>query len=200
MRSIDIERGDRTPDAIAAAIADELLHGGSCPEVGVAADGTRVTLSTVPVDVEPGTLPLGPSDVVIVSGGGRGVTAATMIELARASSATFVLLGRSQLDDEPEQYRSAVGDAALKRIVLDGAMADGRTMTPAELDDVVGNVLANREIRATIASIGIAGGRPTTAPSTSPISMPSSGRWQRSARTSVRSPPSSTAPACWPTS
>ena len=158
VKSIDIERGERTPEAIAGVIADELLHGGSCPEVGVAADGTRVTLSTVAVDVETGSLPLGPSDVVIVSGGGRGVTAATMIELARASSATFVLLGRSHLDDEPEQYRLAADDAALKRIVLDGATAQGRTMTPAELDNVAGNVFANREIRATIASIGIAGG------------------------------------------
>ena len=158
VKSIDIERGERSAESIARVIADELLHGGTCPEVGVAADGTRVTLSTVPVDVEAGTLPLGPSDVIVVSGGGRGVTAATMIELARASAATLVLLGRSHLDAEPEQYRSARGDSALKQAVLDDATAHGRTVTPAELDDVVGNVLANREIRATIASIGIAGG------------------------------------------
>jgi NAD(P)-dependent dehydrogenase (short-subunit alcohol dehydrogenase family) len=159
VRSIDVDRGERTADAVAAMIADELLHGGACPEVGVGTDGTRVRSSAVAVDVHSGSLPLGPSDVIVVSGGGRGVTAATMIELARSSSATFVLLGRSQLDDEPERYRSAVGDAALKRIVLDDATAAGRSLTPAELDDVAGTVLANREIRATIASIGIAGGR-----------------------------------------
>ena len=95
-----------------------------------------------------------------VGDGGRGVTAATMIELAKASSATFVLLGRSALETEtePERYRPAHDDAALKRIVLDEAIAAGSQITPTELDTVVGKVLANREILKTIASIERAGG------------------------------------------
>ena len=38
---------------------------------------------------------------VVVSGGGRGVTAHCVIELARATKAAFVLLGRTPLADEP---------------------------------------------------------------------------------------------------
>jgi len=158
VKTIDIDRADRSADEIAGALADELLHGGSDPEVGLAADGSRVILDTVPVEVVQGSLPVGSSDVFVVSGGGRGVTAATMIELARLSSATFVLLGRSEIDVEPERYRSAVDDAALKQIVLDEATAAGDKMTPAELESVVGKVLANREIGETIAAIDRVGG------------------------------------------
>lgn len=158
VRAIDIERGNRSPEAIAAAIAVELLSGGHTPEVGASADGNRVTLHAVPFDAEPGSLPLDSTDVVVVSGGGRGVTAATMVELARESSATFVLLGRSALADEPEHFRSAADDAALKRVAHEAATAAGNTITPAELDRVVGSVSANREIRSTIEAIELAGG------------------------------------------
>ena len=125
----------------------------------MAADGARVTSSAVPIDVEQGSVPLGPSDVIVVSGGGRGVTAATMIELAGASSATFVLLGRSDLDDEPDAV--PLGGRRRRAEAHRARWRDRRWPhdDAGELDDVVGKVLANREIRATIASIGIAGGR-----------------------------------------
>jgi acyl transferase domain-containing protein len=160
VKMIDIERASRTPNEIAAALADELLQGGADAEIGLRADGSRITLQTVRVDVEHGALPIGRSDVVVVSGGGRGVTAATTIELARASSATFVLLGRSPLDDSPEQY-GATADAALKQLLLDEAKAAGETLTPQQLNARFDRILANREISATIAAIENAGGRAT---------------------------------------
>ena len=52
--------------------------------------------------------------VLLASGGGRGVTAATMVELARATRARFVLLGRSPLDPEPAVCAGAADDVALK--------------------------------------------------------------------------------------
>ena len=142
---------------IARAIAAELLDGGATPEVGLSADGSRIILETVPVAVDRGPLPVGPSDVIVVSGGGRGVTAAAIVELAKASSATFVLLGRSHVGPDP--HPSAVDDAALKRVVLDEATAEGRNVTPAELGEQVGEIVASRQIRHTIASIEGAGGR-----------------------------------------
>ncbi|MEJ7800985.1 MAG: SDR family NAD(P)-dependent oxidoreductase, partial [Ilumatobacter sp.] len=64
-----------------------------------------------------------------------------------------------ELADEPDRYRAAADDAALKRVVLDDANSAGRSMTPHALDGIVGSTLGNREIRATIASIAGAGGR-----------------------------------------
>ncbi|MEO6651914.1 MAG: SDR family NAD(P)-dependent oxidoreductase [Ilumatobacteraceae bacterium] len=159
VRLIDVERAERSVDRVAHAIADELLRGADTPDVRLSADGERFVTQLTPTSLHVGTLPLGASDVVVVSGGGRGVTAATMIELARASGATFVLLGRSELADEPARYATASDDAELKRLVLDDARATGDTLTPLALDEVVGATLANREIDATISAISDVGGR-----------------------------------------
>jgi acyl transferase domain-containing protein/NADP-dependent 3-hydroxy acid dehydrogenase YdfG len=159
VKAIDIERGGRDSAAIADAIAHELLHGATELEVGLKANGERVTLRSVPVEVEPGSLPVGADDVIVVSGGGRGVTAACVIELARASKATFVLLGRSQLVDEPDAHRFALDDASLKRSLLSEATSRGHTLTPAELSAAAARIATNREIRSTIAAVEHAGGR-----------------------------------------
>jgi len=63
------------------------------------------------------TLPprLGKEDVVVATGGARGVTAACMIELAKISQAKMVLLGRTALEDEPAFCAGARDEAALKK-------------------------------------------------------------------------------------
>lgn len=158
VKAIDVERASRPPVDVARSIGEELLRGGPELEVGLRADGTRLTLKSIPVAVEGGTMPLGPDDVIVASGGGRGVTAAAMIELARATKARFVLLGRSPLEAEPELCATAEDDAALKRVLLDDATAHGRPLSPADLGRTARRILANREIRRTIASIEEAGG------------------------------------------
>ncbi|HEU4324589.1 MAG TPA: type I polyketide synthase, partial [Roseiflexaceae bacterium] len=47
-------------------------------------------------------LPLGPDDVVLVSGGGKGITAECALALARASGAALALLGRSAPPQDAE--------------------------------------------------------------------------------------------------
>jgi acyl transferase domain-containing protein/NAD(P)-dependent dehydrogenase (short-subunit alcohol dehydrogenase family) len=153
IKAIDIERGGRVAEDIANVIAEELLTGGSEREIGLKADGTRLEPKSAKVDVEAGSLELGIADVVVVSGGGRGVTAATVVELARESAASFALLGRSQLEDELEICKDAPDDASLKRVLLDDARARGLQMTPAELGGQVSRILASREIRETLARI-----------------------------------------------
>lgn len=159
VRSIDIDRDGRSAGPIAAALAEELLNGGSELEIGLRADGGRVTLRSTPVAVQPGVQPLGETDVIVVSGGGRGVTAATMIELARDTKATFVLLGRSALSAEPEVTVGVHDDASLKRVLLEEAKLAGVALTPNELSSQVSRILANREIEQTINKISAAGGR-----------------------------------------
>jgi acyl carrier protein len=158
-KMIDIERDGRSADVVAACIASELLSGGNDREVGLRANGARIGLRSNAVEVAAGVLPIGSSDVVVVSGGGRGVTAATVVELGRSSGSTFVLLGRSPLTDEPAHYGAATDDAALKKLLLAESKETGTKLTPANLKKQVGAVLANREIRTTLDSIEAAGGR-----------------------------------------
>ncbi|WP_433933665.1 SDR family NAD(P)-dependent oxidoreductase [Sorangium cellulosum] len=157
-RAIDVERAGRPAGELAEAIATELLSGGVELEIGLRADGRRTALRSAREDAQPGPLPLGPSDVVVASGGARGVTAATLIALARASRARFALLGRTALEDDPAACRGVGGEAALKAALVKAAAAAGQKATPAEIGRQVARILANREVRATLDAIRAAGG------------------------------------------
>jgi NAD(P)-dependent dehydrogenase (short-subunit alcohol dehydrogenase family)/acyl carrier protein len=157
VKAIDLERADRSPEQIATAIAEELFLGGPDLDVGLGASGRRVVLRSRGVEVVRGTPVLKDGDVVVASGGARGVTAATLIALAGEANLRLVLFGRTQLEVEPTCCNGVEGDAALKRELLAQAVSLGETPTPAELGKQVGRVLASREVRATLAAIEKAG-------------------------------------------
>ncbi len=160
-KAIDIDASARDANAVATLIADELLQGGPDVEVGFRADGTRLILDNVATPTVPGAQRVGKGDVVVVSGGARGVTAATMIALAAATQAHFVLLGRTPLSDEPANLRSATDGAALQKALLSDAKARGDAVKPADLRRAADAVLAGREVRSTLAAIDAAGGKAT---------------------------------------
>jgi NAD(P)-dependent dehydrogenase (short-subunit alcohol dehydrogenase family) len=101
---------------------------------------------------------IGRGDVVVVSGGARGVTAACVIEWAKQSKARFVLLGRSALEPEPSCSAGLSDDASLKRALLADAQARNERLSPAELSRRVAAVSSGREIRATLDAIARVGG------------------------------------------
>ncbi|MFO1496276.1 MAG: SDR family NAD(P)-dependent oxidoreductase [Lysobacterales bacterium] len=157
VKAIDLERGGRPPAALAQALADELLLGGGEIEIALRADGARRGLRSVAQPACPDAALIQPGEVVLVSGGARGVTAACLIEWARRCPAQFVLLGRSALG-EPDPALADLSDAAaLKRALLAQAQARGERPTPAQLQARAEAVLAEREIRATLAELRAAG-------------------------------------------
>jgi len=157
VKAIDLERADRSPEAVARALVDELFGGGATREVGLRADGSRTTLRSLARDVVAGPAVVDSRDVVVVSGGGRGVTAASIAALARHAHPRLVLLGRSSPQDEPAACRGITGEAELKRVLFQDAKARGQTRTPAELGAEAGRILANREVAATIAELTACG-------------------------------------------
>jgi len=158
--AIDLDRGGHSPASLARILAQELLSGGPELEVGLAATGERRTLRSVaaPLPPGPGRCPIGPVDVVVVSGGGRGVTAACVVEWARRSGARFLLLGRSRLKAEPPCCEGVADEAGLKLALLALADAAGVRPSPLELSRQVSAVLAGREIHATLEAVIRAGG------------------------------------------
>jgi hypothetical protein len=158
VKAIDCERGGRDHDAVADAIVNEIFGGGPTLEVGLHADGARTTLASVVTTVAPSEASrLGPKSVVVASGGARGVTAAGLIALAQARHPRFVLLGRTALDDEPAELRGITDEAGLKRAIVLRMQAAGKKPVPAEISAQASRVLANREVRATLASLAAAG-------------------------------------------
>jgi acyl carrier protein len=158
VKAIDLERGTRDASTVADAILTELLQGGNTLEVALHADGRRSTLASVVTPVPRVAADnISKNSVVVASGGGRGVTAACLITLAKARQPRIVLLGRTALADEPQDLRAIADDAGLKRALLQRAQAQGLKPTPAELNGQLANLLALREIRATLSALQAAG-------------------------------------------
>ena len=121
------------------------------------ADGRRLVLESVRAEVKPTRSPWRDGEVVVASGGARGVTAATMIELAKEASLRFVLLGRTPLATEPAWADGLEDDAGLKRALLADARERGEMPKPAQLGAAVKRIASAREIRNTLAAIESAG-------------------------------------------
>jgi acyl transferase domain-containing protein len=157
--AIDLERGNRSPAELADVLVDELLSGGDELEVGLPATGARTTLADRKEAAQPGArLALEPGAVVLVSGGGRGVTSACLRALAESQRLRFVLLGRTPLEDEPPAYGDARDAAALQQVVISEARTtSSEPPQPTEVRRRVGRILANRELRATLRDLEQAG-------------------------------------------
>jgi hypothetical protein len=157
-RAIDLERGALAPTELADRLAAELVAGGIEAEVGLRESGARIVLeSQAQAVVGKGAPIFAAGDVVLASGGARGVTAATLIELARATKCRLVLLGRTAVEDEPGSTRGAASEADLKRALLGDAKARGVAVTPAEINRQVASILAGREVRGTLEAVKRAG-------------------------------------------
>ena len=156
LKAIDIDATRLDNEAVADALFAELMAGG--PELEVALNSTRQTLRAVNLEAKGNLNLIDENAVILASGGARGVTAATIIALGRATKASFVLLGRTPLVDEPAGLEQAQTDGELKRALL-AQNANGSPMTPAKLGRQTKQILANREIRGTIAALQAAGSR-----------------------------------------
>jgi NAD(P)-dependent dehydrogenase (short-subunit alcohol dehydrogenase family)/acyl carrier protein len=149
-RSLDVSPLWTTEDA-AAVVVDELASEGP-GELGLGPAG-RVTLALRESSVAGGSLPLAPKDVVVVTGGARGVTADCAKALAQRCGATLVLLGRTPAPTaEPEWLAAAKDEAAIKRTLLERA-PQGTRPSPKQLAESCRAVLAARDIRVTLESM-----------------------------------------------
>lgn len=161
VKGIDCAWGARTPEAIARVLLAELLEGGDTPDVALAADGRRLVPQRV-VAVSAGMGPaLSEGDVVVASGGARGVTAACLIELARQCRPHIVLLGRSVLVEEPACCGGAADQPSLARALAIEAGKAGRTPSPAEVSAQARAILSAREVHATLAAVEAVGAKAT---------------------------------------
>lgn len=165
-RALDVSSAWRDVDVVADTIMRELGADGPV-EVGLD-EGRRVGLELVTMAATPGSLPLDDDDVVVISGGARGVTAETALALVRSKRPVLVLLGRSpEPTPEPDWLSSLEDEAEIKRALLANAF-DTRGKAepctprprPAELEAEYRRRMANREVgrnldrlRASVATV-----------------------------------------------
>ena len=159
-KAIDLERRGETA-LLANRLAEEILFGGDEIEVGLRADGERVTVTTAAADLQtvtPATGRIASGVVLVASGGARGVTAASLVELARAIRPRVALLGRTALSVEPDWAIGLVTTEAMQKVLVKRLREQGQTVTPREIQKRTEAVLHTREIRATLEDIKRAGG------------------------------------------
>jgi NAD(P)-dependent dehydrogenase (short-subunit alcohol dehydrogenase family)/acyl carrier protein len=158
-RVLDIGSTASTARAVSDIIA-ELDCNDGLVEVG-RLGGKRVALgvseSTLATMRSP--LSLNRGDVVLITGGARGITAEIALELAERFQCRLVLCGRSPLPEDHEDPATAslTGMKALKAAVRARIESAGGTPTPASIECAYAKLLRDRDIRATLGAIRAAG-------------------------------------------
>lgn len=155
-KALDVSRSWSDHDLVAAAIVSELAADGPL-EIGLDHSGRR-GLELTPVPITSGPPRYGSDDVIVLTGGARGVTAAVACALAEESQPTLVLLGRSAAPaPEPTWLDGVTGEAAIKRALLEHGFANAESPTPSELEATYRRYIANREVIDTIDRVTRAG-------------------------------------------
>lgn len=162
VRAVDVDGADPA-DVLAAQIFDELWAADPAVEVGYS-NGDRVGIDVEVVTPVPSvdtgfTLP---SDAVILAtGGARGITAETCLELASRYHPTFVLVGQAPLPPavEPRELASLATPADLKRALMERIGRDGTRATVPMVEKAYQQVLREREIRHNIGALTATGAR-----------------------------------------
>ena len=158
-RAIDCSPDFADPDAAAQQVVAELLT--VCDhdpvEIGLRPDGGRVTLKPVPALIAEGPVLLDKKDVIVFTGGARGVTADCALYLARTTGASIALIGRSAPPFKIPDWLAGVHDeAAMKKAILDNAIT-GPKPTPQTLEDAYRKHAANLSITRTIDALKASG-------------------------------------------
>jgi NAD(P)-dependent dehydrogenase (short-subunit alcohol dehydrogenase family) len=160
-RALDVDPSWSDLDAVAAEVIEELFCAEENVETGLGKDSRRVPeLHQAPPAAGAAKTPdLSPEDVVLITGGARGVTAEAAVALARSAAPTLVLLGRSAAPEpEPAWLRGISTEADVKKAVLENLFSGGRP-SPAQLEEAYRKIAAGREISRNLARMEEAGAR-----------------------------------------
>ena len=165
VKAIDVER-DRDLTGVgwdcettARRLAEEILSGGNDIEVGLPRDGRRL-VPCCEMDAKESreqTIKLEEGSVVIVSGGGRGITGRALVALAKSVRLRFALFGRSKLIDIPDKITAAATEGEIRGILARAALSEGVKPSPQDIAATASRIIASRDIHATIQAIRDAG-------------------------------------------
>jgi len=96
------------------------------------------------------TIDLTSKDVVVITGGAKGVTAACAIEMAEKYSPVIVLIGRSEEPSfEPKWAKDIQDPGLLKKAILVNEFKDS-TPKPSDIQKIYQKIMSNREIKKNI--------------------------------------------------
>jgi len=154
-RAVDASADWSHTVSVAQTIAEEAAFKGPV-EMGISETGSRVVLLSASEQVSGGKLPLKKGDVVLITGGARGVTAEAAAALAAACSPALAILGRSPLPAAEEAWLApCVTEGDIKKTLI----ARNPGLAPKAAGEQCRAILAAREIRAQLNRFEAAGSR-----------------------------------------
>ena len=94
-------------------------------------------------------------DVIVVTGGARGITAQIARHLAKDAAAQFVLMGSTPMPDaaEPADVAGLTAASAVKAALIKRAQAKGQLPKPAEIEREWRALSKARDVRETLAAL-----------------------------------------------
>ncbi|MFG5382297.1 SDR family NAD(P)-dependent oxidoreductase [Yoonia sp. R2-816] len=153
VRVIDIDISALPMQQQVASVGMEILFGGDTLEVGLTSDGQRWSPTVTAQPYEGIGISLEDGDGVVVTGGGRGISAAVAIRLAREARFNFLLLGRTVLQAWPQDLDRSLSLKELRLELSQRAKAEGRPLSLKDLAALSDVLTASREVEDTIAAI-----------------------------------------------
>ncbi|MCX7409580.1 MAG: SDR family oxidoreductase [Planctomycetales bacterium] len=155
-KAFDLADGWASPSEAARVLVEELLRVGPI-EIGLSpkrACTPTVFEERLP-DAFSGSAPVRPGELIIVSGGARGVTAAAALAIAHAWQPRLAIIGRSPEPDlEPDWLTGLTTEAEIKQALI--ARAPVGTV-PRAIDSKFKQVLAQREVAVALAQLRATG-------------------------------------------
>ncbi|MFH2000160.1 MAG: SDR family NAD(P)-dependent oxidoreductase [Planctomycetota bacterium] len=157
-RALDLADDYPDPAGAAEALVEELFTEGPV-EVGMSREGSwKLFLLSEPVpsgDPASKSAPIRPGDLVLVTGGARGVTAEAAKALARAFRPQLVLVGRSPVPfEEPAWLKGLHGEAEIKKAII---ARSTEKLAPRQLEEAYRKYIANREMLKNIDGMNSSG-------------------------------------------
>ena len=155
---------DMETDTMISYLDDELRCHELLHEVGRTADGKRHRLTSVLTKsvVTENLCPLQEEDVLLVSGGSRGVTSSCIYELARRVKCTLVILGRAAILEEyndDAETANITDTREMKILIAKRFKAQGYMGSPAAVEKKAKGILAQRDMMKTFDKIRSTGNR-----------------------------------------
>ncbi|MDX7999536.1 SDR family NAD(P)-dependent oxidoreductase [Xenorhabdus sp. Reich] len=155
-RTVDIDARINNSD-VAKIVIEELQDSRTeLAEIGRSVTGERMTLALAEERILPSTpaIQVNSQDVLLVTGGARGITAHCVIALAKQSQATFILLGRTDMTAPLPEW--AIGKNTLderKTAAIAHLQAQGIQPTPVKVNSMLSRLIHIDEINETLQDI-----------------------------------------------
>jgi NAD(P)-dependent dehydrogenase (short-subunit alcohol dehydrogenase family) len=151
------------PSVLADRLVNEILSGRDFADVGYRGS-RRVRQRPVPDRIDepgPAGLAIDPEDVLLVTGGARGITAAIAIDVARRYHPMILVVGRTAAGpgDEPPHVAGVGSERELKTALLADARRTGQPISAAAIEKAYTTIVRRREVRANLDAMRQAGAR-----------------------------------------